>query len=298
MITGIDIGGTQIKGIAMQPDGTRLADTVGPTRYEKVEGRPDWLDGVGRVVKELESLAGEPAERIGISAPGIAAPDGSCIISMPGKLKGLEQLDWQQALGFGRPIPVLNDAQAALLSEVWLGAAKGLKHVLMITLGTGVGGAAIIDGRLLRGATGRAGHVGHVSVDFRGPPDICNAPGSIELAIGNGTIKQRSGGRFKMTRDLLTAMDAGDAEAKTIWLDSVQALAAGIASLGNILDPEVVVIGGGISAAGDALFDPLEEFLDRFEWRPLGHQMKIVPAQLGNLAGSIGAAYNTIRNAS
>src|SRR5262249_7710832 len=157
-------------------------------------------------------------------------------------------------------------------------------------LGTGVGGAALVDGHLLRGHIGRAGHFGHTSLDPAGAPDVARAPGSLENAIGDCTILARSGGRFSSTKKLVAASNAGDADAQRVWLKSVQALAAGIASLINVLDPEVVVIGGGIAGAKAALFRPLEEFLAGFEWRPGGHRARIVPAKLGDRAGAFGAA--------
>ncbi|MEZ5304727.1 MAG: ROK family protein [Verrucomicrobiales bacterium] len=183
----------------------------------------------------------------------------------------------------------LNDAHAALLGEVWLGAAKGCADAFMLTLGTGVGGAAVCGGRLLRGAIGRAGHLGHIALDFQGEGDICGTPGSLEDMIGECSLPRRSGGRFAATADLVAAAASGDAEAAEIWARSVRALAAGIASLINVLDPEAVVIGGGIAAAGDALFAPLRQHLARFEWRPAGRTVPLRAAQLGDWAGCAGA---------
>jgi glucokinase len=167
---------------------------------------------------------------------------------------------------------------------------------MLLTLGTGVGGALMVDGRLLRGHLGRAGHLGHVSLDVDGPPDVTNCPGSLEHAIGNVTIAERTGGRFKTTHDLIAASRAGDRLATDVWLQSVRALAAAVASLTNVTDPEVVIIGGGIARAGAALFDPLNEGLDRFEWRPHGRKARVVPAALGEYAGAIGAAWNSLQN--
>lgn len=112
--------------------------------------------------------------------------------------------------------------------------------------------------------------------------------------MGNYSIGERSGGKFATTHDLVAAYRAGDEAAKVIWLKSVKALAAGICSFINILDPEKVIIGGGISRAGDALFGPLEEFLAPMEWQPTGTRAQIVPAQLGEYAGALGAAYNAL----
>lgn len=165
-------------------------------------------------------------------------------------------------------------------------------------LGTGVGGAAMLDGRLLRGHLGRAGHLGHVSLDPSGPLDIVNTPGSLEDAIGQHSLAIRTAGRFSTTRELLAAIAAGDAFAAAAWEKSVRALAAAIAGFINTFDPEVVVLGGGISAAGDALLIPLQAHLDRFEWRPSGSQVRLVIATLGNSAGALGAARASLESLS
>jgi glucokinase len=237
----------------------------------------------------------QPPKWIGLAAPGLAAANQSSIAFMPGRLPGLEGLVWQKFLKFAQPVPVLNDAHAALLGEVWRGAARRAQNAILLTLGTGVGGAALVDGRLLRGHIGRAGHHGHLSLDPTGPPDVARTPGSLEDAIGNCTVKARSGGRFSSTKNLVAASNAGDAEAQRVWTRSVQALAAGVASLINVLDPEVVVIGGGIARAKAALFGPLEKFLADFEWRPGGHRARIAAAKLGDRAGAFGAAWNAIQ---
>ena len=176
-----------------------------------------------------------------------------------------------------------------------MGAARGLQNVIMLTLGTGVGGAAMVDGRLLRGHIGRGGHLGHSSLDPDGPPDCAGTPGSLEVAIGNCTIQERSRGRFQSTHDLIAAYLKGDAEAAAIWLKSVKALAAAVCSFINILDPEAVIIGGGIARAGTALFGPLQEFLEPIEWRPIGQRTRIISAQLGEFAGAIGAASSGLK---
>ncbi|HZL33923.1 MAG TPA: ROK family protein, partial [Tepidisphaeraceae bacterium] len=237
-----------------------------------------------------------PAAGVGLAAPGIAAPDGTHIASMQGRLQGVEGLDWTTVLGRGRRVPVLNDAHAALLAEAWIGAARGCGNVMLLTLGTGVGGALMVDGRLLRGHFGRAGHLGHISLNPQGPRDIANTPGSLESAIGNCTVRDRTGGRFSSTHELIAAHRAGDAQATQWWLASVQALAAGIASLVNVADPEVVILGGGIAGAGAALFEPLRGWMDQYEWRPDGKRVRIVGAELGEFAGAIGAGKNGLNS--
>lgn len=289
---GIDLGATRLKAVAVGPHGQ-------PHRQATLElnsSRPRaWADQVCQIVAQWQTELAGPAAAVGVCAPGLAAADGRSIACLPERLAGLEGLDWTELLGSSRPVPVLNDAHAALLGEAWLGAARGYRHVVLLTLGTGVGGAAIVDGRLLRGEIGRAGHFGHVCLDPDGLPDICGMPGSLELAIGNCSVAQRSGGRFHSTEALVAAHQAGDAEATRIWLKAVQALACAVASLINALDPAVVILSGGIARAGPALFQPLQDWLDKVEWRPLGHRVPVVPAALGEWAGAFGAAWHALQ---
>jgi glucokinase len=129
-----------------------------------------------------------------------------------------------------------------------------------------------------------------LSLDPQGQLDIVNTPGSIEDAIGDHTVRARSGGRFASTKELVAAHVNGDEDASRIWLASLKCLAAAIASIINAVDPEVLILGGGIARAGPALFDPLARFLDDFEWRPNGRRVGVIPAALGERAGAIGAA--------
>lgn len=289
---GCDIGVTNVKIVRVSREGATLTRHMTDTRADS----PDWPAGVKRLLGQMESEHG-PAESIGVAAPGLAAPDGTAIFWMQGRLDEVQGLDWTKYLGGKRPVPVVNDAQAALLGEVWQGAARGSRNVALLTLGTGVGGALMVDGNLLRGAIGRAGHLGHVSLDPGGPPDVTNCPGSLESAIGNVTVESRTDGRFKTTHDLIAAHLTGDADASRVWLRSVQALAAAVASIVNVADPDTFIIGGGIARAGDALFRPLKEYLDRYEWRPHGRRAAIVPAALGEYAGAYGAAWNGLQSA-
>jgi glucokinase len=286
-VIGCDIGVTHVKVVTVSREG----EVLSRRQVDTLADRPDWPTRVRDVIAATEQAYG-PAAHVGLAAPGIAAPHGRFIAWMRGRLAEVEGLDWSERLG--RPVPVLNDAQAALLGEVWQGAARGARNVMLLTLGTGVGGALMVDGRLLRGHLGRAGHLGHISLDPDGPPDIVNTPGSLEDAIGNCTVARRSGGRFATTHDLYAAHERGDAMATELWNRSIKALGAGVASLINVADPEVVIIGGGIARASGALFAPLEALLDQFEWRPHGRRVRIVPAALGEHAGALGAAWNAI----
>jgi len=289
---GIDLGGSSVKAVAVTPEGKTLAEAVASF---DAEASMDWSRKIRAVVEEIQSQQTESASHVGLSAPGLAAKDARSIAHMPGRLQGLEGLDWGSFLKTSRPVPVLNDAHAALLGEAWLGAARGFQNVIMLTLGTGVGGAAIVDGHLLRGHIGRAGHLGHVSLDLDGSPDVCGMPGSLEVMMGNCTIAERSQGRFQTTHDLVAAHLAGDAEASHIWLRSIRALACAIGSFANVLDPEAVIVGGGVARSGEALFEPLRQIVSEVEWKSVGYQVKILPATLGEFAGAFGAAGNAMQ---
>ena len=284
---GVDLGGTNIKIVVISNDGNVLEYLTCDTG----DSEGSWAQTIKQHINQIQKQRSQSPCHIGIAAPGLAAKDGRSIAYMQGRLKGLQGLIWQEVLESPAPVAVLNDAHAALLGEVWRGAAKGYRNAILLTLGTGVGGAVLVEGRLIKGQIGRAGHLGHVTVNSDGGPDIVNTPGSLEQMIGNYNVCERSGGRFKSTRLLVEAHLRGDAEATRIWLRSILHLAAAIASFINAFDPEIVIIGGGIAQAGPALFDPLRKELDRFEWRPLGHTVQVIPAALGEKAGAIGAAY-------
>ena len=276
---GIDIGGTNVKAVRVGE-----SDEVLDRREEPTPAEADAILDVVRRAIEL----GDDSSPVGIAAPGLAARDNRSIHWMRGRMESVQGLNFGERLG--RPIAVLNDAHAAILGEAWVGAAAGRRHVVMLTLGTGVGGGVIADGTLLQGRVGRAGHLGHLTLDHAAPKDIVQTAGSLEDLVGDHTVRDRTGGRFADTRSMLGAAKAGDAEAARHWDQTVRVLATGVASLVNIFDPEVVLLGGGISAAGDDLLAPLRRWMDEYEWRPTDEAVEIRIATLGTHAGAIGAA--------
>lgn len=282
---GIDLGGTRIKAVAIDATGKVLHENYQPTN----DGDDTvWKTAVAAAVKELQVILNAGNISIGLSAPGLPNDNNSCIACMPGRMQGLESFNWSAFLN--QPTYVLNDAVAAMMGEVRFGAAKNKKNVVMLTLGTGVGGAILIDGKPYQGAMNKAGHIGHMVINDEGDCDVTGMPGSLEECIGNCTIEKRSKGKFTSTHEMLVACRNGDVYAKEIWLKSVRQLGIGLASLANILSPEVIVLGGGITQAGDDLFEPLSEFMKEFEWQPIGKTTEIVKAVYGNMAGAIGAA--------
>src|SRR5688500_5425057 len=149
---GIDIGVTNVKAVAVTEAGEILLSDQTATQAQT----PTWPTRVKGYLQHIEHRRGREAQWIGIAAPGLAAPDGTCIGWMQGRLGEVQGLKWTQYLERNKPVPVLNDAQAALLGEVWKGSAIGAQNAILLTLGTGVGGAMMVDGRILKGHIGRA----------------------------------------------------------------------------------------------------------------------------------------------
>ena len=282
---GIDLGGTRIKGVAVNDQGDVLYQIYADTNDGD---NAVWKKAVAETVQSLLEKIKQHSAVIGISAPGLPDDDNSYIAVMPGRMQGLEKLVWKKFLG--HPAYVMNDGIAAMMAEAQSGAAKTKKHAVLLTLGTGVGGAILIDGKPYQGAFNKAGHIGHMVIRDEGDCDVTGMPGSLEECIGNCTVEKRSQGKFSSTKDLLDAFRNGDEFAREIWLKSVQHLAIGIASITNILSPEIIVLGGGITEAGRDLFEPLEKFIEQYEWRAGGNKVEIVKAVHGDLAGAIGAA--------
>jgi len=275
---GIDLGGSRIKAVVIDESGTVLHQHYQPTNDGDDS---NWKTGVAEAVLDLQGKIKNTGSVIGISAPGLPNSGNTAIAFMPGRLQGLENFIWTDFLK-SRTF-VLNDAISAMMSEARFGAAKNRKNVIMLTLGTGVGGAILIDGKPYQGAFNKAGHIGHMVIDSEGEqPDIIGIPGSLEDAIGNCTIKKRSLGKYSDTQQLLEAYRNGDLFATEVWLKSVKKLAIGLAALTNILSR--------ITEAGNDLFDPLEEFMSLYEWRTGGNKTEIVKAGFGDLAGAVGAA--------
>jgi glucokinase len=283
---GIDLGGTNVKGIVIDDTGEVLKQHYIPTSDN---GDSTWRENVKEMVEYLKNWLQEPIAGIGMSAPGLPNETNSCIAYLPNRLLGLENFLWSDYLA--HPTYVLNDAHAATMAEAAFGAAKGKRNVVLLTLGTGVGGGVVINGQLHQGLSQMAGHLGHISVDSGDDEkSIVGMVGSLEYAIGNYSVKRRSNGVFESTWALVEAHRKGDYWATYVWLTSIRKLAVAISSLVNALSPEVVILAGGITLADDALFDPLHAFMSHYEWRPGTKRTPIVQAHFGDMAGAIGAA--------
>ena len=282
---GIDLGGTRIKGVVIDAAGNVLHQTYTPTNDGEGEV---WKHAIINTVHELKQKIPVENISVGISAPGLPNKENSTIAFMPGRLEGLENFVWKDYLKC--PAYVLNDGVAALVAEAKTGAAKNSTNAIMITLGTGVGGALLINKQPYQGSFNKAGHIGHMVIDCNGDADVTNMPGSLEVCIGNCTVEKRSQGKFTSTQELLDAYRNKDEFAKQVWLVSVKKLAIGLASASNFISPDTIIVGGGIAEANDDLFSPLNKWFDEFEWQPGGIRPQIVKAVHGDLAGAIGAA--------
>jgi glucokinase len=283
---GIDLGGTNIKGIIVNDKGEILKQHYVAT-HDDSEGK--WRENVLEMVTYLRNYWQTPIDTIGMSSPGLPDAENTCISFLPNRLNGLENFDWSSY--FGQRTYLLNDAHSALMAEASFGVAKGFKNVVLLTLGTGVGGGLLINGQLYQGLSQMAGHLGHLSLNATDDEvSIVGTPGSLEYAIGNYSVHKRSKGKFESTWELVEAYRKGDAWATLVWLTSVQKLAVALSSVVNIFSPELIVLAGGITLADDALFEPLKQFMQLYEWRPGGKQTPIVQAHFGDMAGAIGAA--------
>jgi glucokinase len=265
------------------------------------------FDAMVGVVSEVRASAGE-IEAVGVGVPGLVDRDGRLAVgpNLPGVVDLSIRHELQARLNV--PVSVDNDATCATWAEVRLGAAKGSQEAFMVTLGTGIGGGVVTGGVLQRGANGFGGEPGHMVVDPQGPPCPCGRRGCWErFASGSGLGRlareaAQSGRGSRMIalaggdpedvrgEHVTRAALEGDADALEVFRAFGWWAALGIANLVNVLDPEIVVVGGGLVGAGEIVLAPIREAFPQLvlaaEHRP---QVPIVPAQLGNDAGAIGA---------
>jgi glucokinase len=286
-VIGVDIGGTGIKGLVIDEEGTFLAEAVRDTDTRL--GRDSILGQLYSLVEEL--LAGHPAvEAVGIASAGrINADSGEVVYAtdnLPG-WQGVQLTQWSEA-AFGRPATADNDANAALLGEAWLGAGRSRPNLVMLTLGTGVGGANMAAGQLPRGATWSGGDWGHSVLVQDGCPCNCGKRGCVEQYVSGRALlrlaREETGREYTHGREVMAAAEKGDAAALAVLERFTAYLAQVTANIGAAIDPELIIIGGGVIQS-------------RAVWWPLlvakaGEKLagRIVPAKLGNRAGCFGAA--------
>jgi len=301
-VIAVDLGGTKMLAGVVDSDGVVVRRTVRPTN---VSGEEELL---GELEGAVAELADDGAEAIGIGIPStIDQRAGRAVSSVNIPLIDVN-LGARLRERFGLPAAIENDANAAALAEHRYGAGRGSNHMVMLTLGTGIGGGLILDGRLYRGAVGAAAELGHTTIDLDGPPckGLCPGRGHLE-ALASGTATDALAREAAATRpngDLGRAAAAGrEVDARLVvdlaaegpgdareLLETVGFhLGVGIASLVTIFNPEVVVLGGGFARAGDLLFDPARRVVAERTLPPARDVVRIVPALLGAEAGLIGA---------
>lgn len=304
---GLDLGGTKVLGVALDDRGTVIAEHRLPTP----EGQDAVIDVLAEAAQALMSEAGQGADvaTVGVGAPGLVDRGGT-LRSAP-NLPGVADLAIGRELGgrLSTSVRVENDATCAAWAERQLGAARGRDHVVVITLGTGIGGGLVLDGHLYRGAHGFSGEIGHMVVDHRGPMCSCGQRGCWErFASGTGLgrlgreaaqagqairVVELAGGDPEGVRGehVTRAALEGDDEARQVFRTFAWWLALGLANLANIFDPEAFVIGGGLIGAGDVLLEPARAaFAELVEVPRNRPGVEILPAQLAERAGAMGAA--------
>jgi glucokinase len=287
-VIGVDVGGTKTLAAAIGPKGT-IETALEPVTTDRSsqEALLAQLDGL---VEELRQT-GEAAA-VGFGLPSrIDQRTGCALASVNIPLEGVDFRD-RMSERHGLPVGIDNDANAAAIGEWRAGAARGVNHMVMLTLGTGVGGGLILDGRPYRGATGSGAELGHIVIEYDGPECGCGGRGHLEtFASGraaDAAARELLGEGFD-ARDLVERARGGEDRAVEALAGIGRWLGAGIATFVNIFEPELVVVGGGFGvAAGELLLEPARKVLARDGLDPARNTVEFVPAQLKN-AGVVGA---------
>ncbi len=311
---GLDIGGTNIVAAALSPRGEVLARASLPTQA----GRgPE--DGVRRIVGAIRTLqeqtGGRHAVGVGIGCAGPLDRETGRVRN-PFTLPTWDDVPLTGMLqaALGVPAVIENDADAAALGEYWLGAGRGVQHMVYVTVGTGVGGGLILGGRLHVGATGNAGEIGHQSIDMHGPPCYCGARGCVEMFAAAPAISAQAQTRARAGETLMAKLAGGDIEAITprIVADAARqgdaaalaiideaghALGVGLGNLVTVLSPERIVMGGGVMLSFDLFYPAIRRTLDRLARLVSVDAVEVVHAGLGLNAGVSGAMTALIERA-
>jgi glucokinase len=198
------------------------------------------------------------------------------------------------ARAFERPVTLENDATAAAAGEHRWGAGAGVRHMVYLTISTGVGGGVVIDGSLYRGASGNGGELGHVTVDWRGRRCRgCGRLGCLEAYVSGTSIAERAheaGLPYATSEEVASAARDGEPAARALWDETVEALACGLISIVNLFEPELVVLGGGVTRSGALLLDPVRAAVREGAMRPAGEAVDVVLSPFGDRVGVLGAA--------
>lgn len=309
---GVDIGGTNLVVGAVVTDGSRIVGLrTEPTGAAHGADRViDRIVTMTNAAIEDTRLADREAaiEGVGIGSPGPLNRTTGVVILTPNL--GWHDMPVRDRIGtaLGLPAWLDNDANCAMAGEWWVGAAKGARHAVTFTLGTGIGGGIVVDGKLLHGASDVAAEIGHITIETNGRRCGCGNDGCLEAYASGPAIARRTieaiesgaessigamvGGALDRisAQTVYDAAGAGDPLALEVVQDTAKYLGVGVANLINILNPEVVVICGGVTQAGDRLFTPLRREVTRRAFRPAVQACRIVPGLLPGTAGVVGAA--------
>lgn len=305
---GIDVGGTNVKIALVDNKGKIIYSNSIPTRAEM--GYEYTINNMKEAITELiKETKSDPKniESIGFGFPGqIDYQKG--IVRLAPNIPGWVDVPIAEIMEkeFGIPTRVDNDVRCAALGELNYGAGQGCENLICITVGTGIGSGLVINGKLVRGASNAAGEIGHIKLDMNGGPLCgCGDRGCLEAFASGPSIVAMAeeyikGGKSTKYRELANpditpyivseAAKQGDPVAKRIFTIVGEYIGIGLASVVNLLNPEKIIIGGGVAAAGDLLLTPIKESLIKRAMPIAGSAVELVPAQLGNSAGVIGAS--------
>lgn len=306
LILGIDLGGTST-GVGIVTSLGKLEESVSfPT---EARGGPEQaVRAIGAAARDLLARHDGKVALVGVGAPGPLDIRTGVVIEMPNL--GWKNVPLRAMLEeeFGLVTHLDNDANAAAFGEYWVGAGRGARLLVCFTLGTGVGGGIVLDGAVLRGASGAAAEFGHMLIEPSGRKCSCGKSGCLEAYASATAIAARARERLEMRRDStlrdLTARDPslltsklvaeaagkGDVLALEIIEETARYLAVGISNVMNVLNPDAVVVGGGVMGAGDLLLGPLRDFVRELTFDVQYRDARIVAAALGGEAGIVGAA--------
>ena len=308
MVIGVDLGGTNVNS-AVVDDGGRISHRAG----QSIAGSRTAGEVIDRLVacveSTIDSCGRDRVAGVGVGTPGLIPEDSGTVVYAP-NVPEWEDLPLQSLLRerLRLPVAIENDANAAAIGEHWVGSAAGYANIVCITLGTGVGGAIIMNNEVWRGANGAGGEIGHMTVVENGRKCGCGAPGCLEAYASATAIAEQARELLRDGREsLLTEMAGGDpsrvdaamiAEAANrgdetaleVMSRSATLLGTAVSSLTNLLNPELIVIGGGVIKAGELIFGPIRAEVARRAYKWSASILRIVPARLGDAAGIIGAA--------
>jgi glucokinase len=293
-VIALDVGGTSIKAALLGPGSSPLYELR--RRTPRADGPEAVVEAVLACAEDLrrhgQSRYGAPPEAVGVAVPGILdEAEGVAVFSANLGWRGVPlRTRLTERLG-GLPVALGHDVRAGGLAEGRIGAGHGVERFLFVSLGTGIAGAVGAGGRVEPGAHGSAGEIGHIVVRPGGRLCGCGGYGCLETVASAAAVgrawAEASGESGATSADAARAVAAGDTRAAAVWSEAVDALADGLVTGLTLLDPGTVIIGGGLSEAGDTLFAPLREAVKRRV--TFQHVPPIVPAGLGDGAGCLGA---------